>query len=79
MTNLDTYNHAFIKIFNIGENELVDLQYEGIAEWDSVGHMELIAELEDGFSIMMDTEDIIELNSYEMGKTILRERYGIQL
>lgn len=78
MTNLDTYNHAFFKIFNIKENELMDLQYEGIAAWDSVGHMELIAELEDSFNIMMDTEDIIELNSYEIGKTILCEKYGIQ-
>jgi hypothetical protein len=33
--------------------------------------MGMIAALEDTFNIMMETEDIIEFNSYEKGKEIL--------
>jgi acyl carrier protein len=40
--------------------------------------MTLIAALEDAFDIMMDTEDIIDFNSYEKGKEILsKEEYGV--
>ena len=50
--------------------------YQDIPEWDSVGHMTLIAELEDAFNITMDTDDIIDFNSYEKGKEIL-SKYNI--
>ena len=71
MTNLEKYNEAYIATFSITEDQLADLKYQGIEEWDSVGHMELIAAIEDSFDIMMDTDDIIDLSSYEKGKEIL--------
>lgn len=71
MNNLDLYKEAFVKTFGISEDTLKDLEYQGIAAWDSVGHMALIAELEEVFDIMMDTDDIIDLSSYEKGKEIL--------
>ena len=45
--------------------------------WDSVGHMSLIANLEEAFDIMMEMDDIIDLSSYEKGKEILSDNYGI--
>ena len=37
------------------------------------------AALEDAFDIMMDTDDIIDLSSYEKGKEILSKAdYGVQ-
>ena len=36
-----------------------DLAYNTIKEWDSVGHMALVAELESGFDVMFDTDDIL--------------------
>lgn len=71
MTNLEIYNNAFKEAFNIEESALRGLKYQAIPEWDSVGHMNLIAALEDGFDIMMDTDDIIDFSSYEKGKEIL--------
>jgi acyl carrier protein len=77
--NLEKYNAAFIKTFDIAESELNEgLTYQSIQAWDSVGHMTLIAELEEAFDIMMDTEDIIDFSSYEKGKEILR-KYEIEL
>ena len=35
--------------------------------------------LEDEFDIMMDTDDIIDFNSFEKGKEILaKEEYGVE-
>lgn len=71
MTNLEIYNNAFKEAFGIEETDLAGLEYQAISAWDSVGHMNLIALLEDNFGIMMDTDDIIDFSSYEKGKEIL--------
>ena len=78
MTNLEKYNKAFCESFEISEEQLVGLQYQQIELWDSVGHMTLVANLEDAFDIMMETDDIIDLSSYEKGKEILTKNYNIE-
>ena len=79
MTNLEKYNKAFMDTLEIGEDKLSGLKYQDIEAWDSVGHMSLIAALEDAFDIMMDTDDIIDFNSYEKGKEILaKDTYGVE-
>ena len=68
MTNKKKYEQIFIKTFSIGESDLNDeLLYNSIPEWDSVGHMTLIAELEEVFDIMMEMDDIIDFSSYKKG------------
>lgn len=79
MSNLEKYNQSFIEAFGVEETVLQDeFAYQGIPEWDSVGHMGLIAALEDNFDIMMEMEDIIEFGSYGEGKTILA-KYDVEL
>ncbi len=77
MTNLEKYNQAFTETLEISEDQLPGLEYQGIDQWDSVGHMGLVATLEDAFDIMMDTDDIIDFSSYEKGKEILAKNYEI--
>ena len=76
MSNIEKYNNVFIEAFGVTEDALTGLKYQDIPEWDSVGHMAMTAMLEDEFDIMMETDDIIDFSSYEIGKTIL-EKYGI--
>ena len=79
MSNLEKYNKAFMETFEITEEQLVGLKYQDIEAWDSVGHMGLIAALEDVFDIMMDTDDIIDFSSYEKGKELLAKvEYGVE-
>ncbi len=78
MNNLEKYNQAFKEVFGIGDDQLEGLVYQNIEGWDSVGHMGLIAALEEKFLIMMELDDIIELSSYEKGKEILSKNYNIQ-
>ena len=77
MTNLELYNNAFIESLGVEEAQLEDLEYQQTAAWDSVGHMGLIAAIEDAFDIMMDTDDIIDLSSYKKGKELLA-KYDIE-
>ncbi len=78
MSNLEKYNAAFMECFELTEDKLTGLKYQDISAWDSVGHMGLIAALEDVFDIMFDTDDIIDFSSYEKGKAILaKAEYGV--
>lgn len=71
MENLEIYNKAFIESFGITEDKLFGLKYQDIMEWDSVGHMGLMAALEEAFNIEMEIDDIIDFSSYQKGKEIL--------
>lgn len=77
MSSLEKYNQVFTETFGIPETALSGLNYQDIAEWDSVGHMTLITAIEDAFDIMMETDDIIEFSSYEKGREILSRSYEI--
>lgn len=79
MDKLKQYNEVFTESLDVSDDMLgPELVYQSVENWDSVGHMQLIAALEDTFDIMMDTDDIIDFNSYEMGKNILK-KYDVEL
>ncbi len=78
MENLEKYNEVFITNFQVTFDQLPELKYQSVSAWDSVGHMGLIAAMEESFDIMLDTEDIIDFSSYEYGKRIL-EKYNIAI
>ena len=79
MTNLEKYRAAFKDALEIDENAINDeLAFDSIPEWDSVGHMRLMAALEDAFDIMFETEDIMDFASFGVGKTILK-KYDVEI
>ena len=73
MTNKDKYDNSFIETFSIEKKILSDLEYNAITEWDSIGHMTLIGELEKKFNISIETDDIIDFSSYKKGIEILKK------
>ncbi len=78
MSNLEKYNKLFQDCFSVKEEELAGLVYQGVDTWDSVGHMSFISQLEEVFDIEMETDDIIDFESYEVGREILK-KYHIDL
>ena len=36
MTNYEKYLNVFTKMFSVSEDDAVDLEYQGIPDWDSV-------------------------------------------
>ncbi|MBK03903.1 MAG: acyl carrier protein [Deltaproteobacteria bacterium] len=74
MTNQEKLVQSFVESLGIKPEQVVDdLKYQSIEEWDSVGHMALVAELEANFDIMLDTDDIIDMSSVAIAKTILQK------
>ena len=47
------------------------VKYNETANWDSVGHMALVYALEDRFEIMIDTEEVLDMSSFEKAVTII--------
>ena len=52
------------------------LKYQAIPEWDSISHMMLISQIEEDFDISIDTDDVIDLSSFEKAIEIL-SKYGV--
>ena len=78
MSNIDKYRKVFEESFEIKPEETDDLKYQDIPQWDSVGHMSMIAALEDEFDIMMEMEDIIDFSSFKKGIETLK-KYDIDI
>lgn len=77
METLSKYEQAFRTAFFLEEGEDVSgLAYQEHPSWDSVGHMALMAELETAFGIAIDMDDVIDFESYSVGKELLA-KYGI--
>ncbi len=78
MSNFEKYIAAFTSSLLVEESALANLKYQDIATWDSVGHMSLMAALEETFGIEMDIVDIIEFSSFEVGRSILA-KYNVNM
>ncbi len=63
---------AFRAALGLGpEVEVTSLEYRGVPEWNSVGHMQLVAAIEDEFDLLLETEQIIDMSSFAKALEIL--------
>ena len=77
MTVNEKFYQVFAEALNISRDQVRDdLAYNSLPQWDSVAHMALVVALEDAFDIMLDTDDIIDMSSVAIARTIL-EKYGV--
>ena len=73
MTNLDRLRVAFRIALGLPEDANVDrLEYRTIEQWDSLAHLSLVAEIEDAFDVMIDTDEVIDMSSFDKAIDILR-------
>lgn len=80
MTAEDRLDAAFRQALGLA----VDVPLEGLAYgrtegWDSVGHMQLIAAIEESFGIAVDADDVFAMSSLDEVRRVLRERHGVEL
>ena len=74
MSNLDTYQKVFTSALSINNDDFNDaLEYNGVPEWDSIGHMTLMSALEEEFKITLETDDIVDFSSFKKGIEILKK------
>lgn len=78
MNNKEKYKKIFIRSLSIDESKFNEkLKYNDIPEWDSIGHMTLMSELENDFKIVLETDDIVDFSSFSKGMEILK-KYKVQ-
>jgi len=78
MRNQQIYKEIFSESLQVPlKNFNEDLAYNEIPEWDSIGHMSLISNIEEKFKITFETDDIIDFSSFKKGKEILNLKYKV--
>ena len=79
MKNKSKYIDIFIKSLSIDKKIFNEkLKYNDIPEWDSIGHMTLMSNLEETFKVTLETDDIVDFSSFKKGKEILN-KYKIDI
>ena len=74
MSNKQKYLDIFIESISINDKKFHEnIEYNEIPEWDSIGHMTLISDLEDKFKITFEIDDVVDFSSYKKGKEILKK------
>lgn len=73
MNKLEKYQEIFITTMGVKLEDLGDLKYNDIPEWDSIGHMSLMSEIEEAFEIFLEVDDIINFSTYKVGIEILNK------
>ena len=74
MSDKKKYQDVFIESLSLDEKKFSEnLKYNEIPEWDSIGHMTLVAALEEEYKISMETDDIVDLSSFKKGIEILKK------
>ncbi len=77
MNELQRLREAFRTALDLGADADVDhLHYQDNDKWDSLAHMSLVAAIEDEFSVMVDTDDVINMSSFAEATRILG-KYGV--
>ena len=68
---------VFVEALDLdGDVDVEKLEYRGIEAWDSVGHMSLVAAIEDEFDVQLDTDQVIDMSSFKVALDMLRELKG---
>jgi len=72
--NIEKYKQIFIKSLSMNTSKFnEEVKYNEIDQWDSIGHMTLISDLEEGFNIVIETDDIVDFSSFKKGIEILNK------
>lgn len=79
MSEIERLRSVFRVSLELADDYDVDgLTYRGIESWDSLAHMSLVAAIEDEFGVMIDTDDVIDMSSFDKAKEILTKQ-GVRL
>ena len=74
MDSNQKYKSIFVEALSLDKANFDEkIEYNGVPEWDSIGHMTLMSGLEEGFNIPIETDDIVDFSSYKKGIEILKK------
>ena len=77
MTTKEKLIQAFATALGVPESpEIESFEYRKVAQWQSMAHMQLVAEIETAFDIMLDTDEVLGLSSFTKALEIL-SKHGV--
>ena len=78
MTNEQKLQDSFVRVLDLDPSQVNDdLKYQGVPQWDSIAHMDLIDDLENVFGVSFETEQILGMSSYARAREILQQNFGV--
>jgi acyl carrier protein len=70
----DRLRAAFVAALALDDDvDVENLKYRDIEAWDSVGHMGLVAAIEDEFDVQFDTDQVIDMSSFKVARDMLKD------
>lgn len=70
----DKLKEVFIDALQLDDGvDVENLKYRDIEAWDSVGHMALVAAIEDEFDVEFDTDQVIDMSSFKVAVDMVKE------
>jgi len=73
MSNIEALGACFREVLALPPDFPINtLVYQGHPSWDSVAHMRLVAAIETTFDIMMETDQILDMSSFDKAIEILK-------
>ena len=79
MTAEEKLRAAFVEALGLpADVEVTTARYRETRQWDSVAHMQLVGAIELAFDIMLDTDDVIGMSSYQRAREIVG-KHGVAL
>ncbi|WP_018353641.1 acyl carrier protein [Longispora albida] len=70
----DRLKNVFVEALELGEDvDVENLKYRDIEAWDSLGHMTLVAAIEDEFDVQFETEQVIDMSSFKVAVDMLEK------
>lgn len=74
MENIEKLQNAFAEVFNVDASVLNDdFGKDTVEAWDSVHQLNIIAQIEEEFDLLLEPEDIMACTSFAKAKEILRK------
>lgn len=61
----------FASVFEVERDEVPSIEYQSVPAWDSIGHMMMIAEVEEQFGISISMEHVIVISNFEECLTVI--------
>ena len=78
MTNLEKLNQIFCEVYSVEESALNETFINtDVDTWDSIHQLSMVAAIEEAFDLLIDTEDVLEMISYDSVKNLLTSKYEI--
>lgn len=74
MSTVESVKNVFVRVLQAHPDEdPTTWKFAELSSWDSLAHMELVGALEDEFGIMLDTDAVIDMNSFDAAVRLVKK------